>query len=267
VGSSTMPHKVNPIDFENSEGNLGLANALLEHLANKLPISRWQRDLTDSTVLRNLGVGELLLALCCVNGPWTGCCAHAARHVLSAVCTPTVECAELATCVIPVGVAASLSAACPPALLQAPATPCCHAPVCRTALTPCRPAPPAPCCCCRNWPQPAVVQLHAARHQQDAAGRGTPAPGGGQPGTQQTGNKHIYLYLLAVAGMTELQQFCCALQQLKRHCRPCMRRSCPLDPSDLCRSCGCMPSTQQREAAACSTTHHHLVHYLCSSNS
>lgn len=56
VGSSTMPHKVNPIDFENSEGNLGLANALLEHLAHKLPISRWQRDLTDSTVLRNMGV-------------------------------------------------------------------------------------------------------------------------------------------------------------------------------------------------------------------
>lgn len=57
VGSSTMPHKVNPIDFENSEGNLGLANAILDHLANKLPQSRWQRDLTDSTVLRNLGVG------------------------------------------------------------------------------------------------------------------------------------------------------------------------------------------------------------------
>ncbi|KAB7627570.1 adenylosuccinate lyase [Alkalilimnicola sp. S0819] len=57
VGSSTMPHKVNPIDFENAEGNLGIANALLEHLARKLPISRWQRDLTDSTVLRNLGVG------------------------------------------------------------------------------------------------------------------------------------------------------------------------------------------------------------------
>ncbi|MEW5303972.1 MAG: hypothetical protein WDW36_006615 [Sanguina aurantia] len=57
VGSSTMPHKVNPIDFENSEGNLGLANALMDHLVNKLPISRWQRDLTDSTVLRNLGVG------------------------------------------------------------------------------------------------------------------------------------------------------------------------------------------------------------------
>jgi adenylosuccinate lyase len=56
VGSSTMPHKVNPIDFENSEGNLGLANAVLRHLAEKLPISRWQRDLTDSTVLRNLGV-------------------------------------------------------------------------------------------------------------------------------------------------------------------------------------------------------------------
>ncbi|SJL83306.1 adenylosuccinate lyase [Vibrio palustris] len=57
IGSSTMPHKVNPIDFENSEGNLGLANAMLNHLGQKLPISRWQRDLTDSTVLRNLGVG------------------------------------------------------------------------------------------------------------------------------------------------------------------------------------------------------------------
>jgi adenylosuccinate lyase len=57
VGSSTMPHKVNPIDFENAEGNLGLANALYQHLAEKLPISRWQRDLSDSTVLRNLGVG------------------------------------------------------------------------------------------------------------------------------------------------------------------------------------------------------------------
>ncbi len=57
IGSSTMPHKVNPIDFENSEGNLGLANAVFGHLASRLPISRWQRDLTDSTVLRNLGVG------------------------------------------------------------------------------------------------------------------------------------------------------------------------------------------------------------------
>jgi adenylosuccinate lyase len=64
IGSSTMPHKVNPIDFENSEGNVGLANALLRHLADKLPVSRWQRDLTDSTVLRNLGValGYSLLA-------------------------------------------------------------------------------------------------------------------------------------------------------------------------------------------------------------
>ena len=64
VGSSTMPHKVNPIDFENSEGNLGLANALLGHLASKLPVSRWQRDLTDSTVLRNIGVafGHCLIA-------------------------------------------------------------------------------------------------------------------------------------------------------------------------------------------------------------
>ena len=64
IGSSTMPHKVNPIDFENSEGNLGLANAVLRHLSEKLPISRWQRDLTDSTVLRNMGValGYTLLA-------------------------------------------------------------------------------------------------------------------------------------------------------------------------------------------------------------
>ncbi|MBA3597992.1 MAG: adenylosuccinate lyase, partial [Methylibium sp.] len=64
IGSSTMPHKVNPIDFENAEGNLGLANALLSHLSQKLPISRWQRDLTDSTVLRNMGValGYTLLA-------------------------------------------------------------------------------------------------------------------------------------------------------------------------------------------------------------
>jgi adenylosuccinate lyase len=69
IGSSTMPHKVNPIDFENSEGNLGLANALLRHLADKLPVSRWQRDLTDSTVLRNMGValGYSLLA-------WDSCC-------------------------------------------------------------------------------------------------------------------------------------------------------------------------------------------------
>ena len=64
IGSSTMPHKVNPIDFENSEGNLGVANSLLKHMAEKLPISRWQRDLTDSTVLRNMGValGYTLLA-------------------------------------------------------------------------------------------------------------------------------------------------------------------------------------------------------------
>jgi len=71
VGSSTMPHKVNPIDFENSEGNLGLANALFDHLAAKLPVSRWQRDLSDSTVLRNLGValGYALLAYdACLKG-------------------------------------------------------------------------------------------------------------------------------------------------------------------------------------------------------
>ncbi|MFT7527716.1 MAG: adenylosuccinate lyase, partial [Arenicella sp.] len=65
VGSSTMPHKVNPIDFENSEGNLGLANAIFDHLALKLPISRWQRDLTDSTVLRNIGVGFGYTILAC----------------------------------------------------------------------------------------------------------------------------------------------------------------------------------------------------------
>jgi adenylosuccinate lyase len=71
IGSSTMPHKVNPIDFENSEGNLGLANAVLRHLAEKLPISRWQRDLTDSTVLRNMGVGmgyTLLAFVSCQQG-------------------------------------------------------------------------------------------------------------------------------------------------------------------------------------------------------
>ena len=69
VGSSAMPHKVNPIDFENAEGNLGLANALFEHLAGKLPISRLQRDLTDSTVLRNVGVpfGHLLIAIASMN--------------------------------------------------------------------------------------------------------------------------------------------------------------------------------------------------------
>lgn len=65
VGSSTMPHKVNPIDFENSEGNLGLANAIFDHLALKLPVSRWQRDLTDSTVLRNIGVGFGYTMLAC----------------------------------------------------------------------------------------------------------------------------------------------------------------------------------------------------------
>ena len=65
VGSSAMPHKVNPIDFENSEGNLGIANAVLEHLSSKLPISRLQRDLTDSTVLRNVGVpvGHMVIAM------------------------------------------------------------------------------------------------------------------------------------------------------------------------------------------------------------
>ncbi len=71
IGSSTMPHKVNPIDFENSEGNLGLANAVFQHLSTKLPISRWQRDLTDSTVLRNMGVGmgySLIAYQSCLKG-------------------------------------------------------------------------------------------------------------------------------------------------------------------------------------------------------
>ncbi len=81
VGSSTMPHKVNPIDFENSEGNLGLANALLRHLSAKLPISRWQRDLTDSTVLRNLGValGHALLG-------WTSLRQGLAKLEVDATC-------------------------------------------------------------------------------------------------------------------------------------------------------------------------------------
>ena len=72
VGSSAMPHKVNPIDFENAEGNLGIANALLEHLSSKLPVSRLQRDLTDSTVLRNAGVpfGHLMIALASMNKGW-----------------------------------------------------------------------------------------------------------------------------------------------------------------------------------------------------
>ena len=71
IGSSTMPHKVNPIDFENSEGNLGMANAVLKHMSEKLPVSRWQRDLTDSTVLRNIGVGlgySLLAYDSCLRG-------------------------------------------------------------------------------------------------------------------------------------------------------------------------------------------------------
>jgi adenylosuccinate lyase len=71
VGSSTMPHKVNPIDFENAEGNLGIANAIVEHLAGKLQISRWQRDLSDSTVLRNVGVGaahSLIAYRACLRG-------------------------------------------------------------------------------------------------------------------------------------------------------------------------------------------------------
>jgi adenylosuccinate lyase len=71
IGSSTMPHKVNPIDFENAEGNLGLSNCLLNHLAEKLPVSRWQRDLTDSTTIRNNGTGiayALLAYKSCLKG-------------------------------------------------------------------------------------------------------------------------------------------------------------------------------------------------------
>jgi adenylosuccinate lyase len=101
VGSSAMPHKVNPIDFENSEGNLGVANAILSHLAQKLPISRLQRDLTDSTVLRNVGVpmghmlisvqstlkglGKLLLNQDAINRDLDGCwavCAEAIQTIL-----------------------------------------------------------------------------------------------------------------------------------------------------------------------------------------
>lgn len=72
IGSSAMPHKVNPIDFENAEGNLGIANALFEHLSAKLPISRLQRDLTDSTVLRNVGmpIGHTLLAIASLQKGW-----------------------------------------------------------------------------------------------------------------------------------------------------------------------------------------------------
>jgi adenylosuccinate lyase len=92
VGSSTMPHKVNPIDFENSEGNLGVANALLRHIAEKLPVSRWQRDLTDSTVLRNMGValGHTLLG-------WTSLAQGLARLAVDRrasppISTPTGKC-------------------------------------------------------------------------------------------------------------------------------------------------------------------------------
>ena len=85
IGSSTMPHKVNPIDFENAEGNLGLANALLKHLSEKLPISRWQRDLTDSTVLRNMGVA-LGYAVLAYNSLLTGRSADAMlKHGLCGV--------------------------------------------------------------------------------------------------------------------------------------------------------------------------------------
>ena len=85
VGSSTMPHKVNPIDFENSEGNLGLANALLRHLADKLPVSRWQRDLTDSTVLRNMGVA---FGYCC-SRTTPACAASASSRPTRAASPPT----------------------------------------------------------------------------------------------------------------------------------------------------------------------------------
>ena len=93
IGSSTMPHKVNPIDFENSEGNLGLANALLRHLADKLPISRWQRDLTDSTVLRNIGVafGYSLLAYdVAAARAWTS--SRSTRRASPPTSTPTGKC-------------------------------------------------------------------------------------------------------------------------------------------------------------------------------
>ncbi len=92
VGSSTMPHKVNPIDFENSEGNLGLANALLRHLAEKLPISRWQRDLTDSTVLRNMGValGHSLLGWLSLRQGLAS--SRSTRRASPRISTPTGRC-------------------------------------------------------------------------------------------------------------------------------------------------------------------------------
>jgi hypothetical protein len=193
VGSSTMPHKVNPIDFENSEGNLGLANALLEHLGAKLPISRWQRDLTDSTVLRNLGVGECVTLLCyfCYFGsgsqhssaPSKGtrpsCRYEVAQlaRVGSNVCMCYVQlCAQRCSCFPPLPAAATnmlghlraYALRCFSALLLIPAL-VCHPHFLRLLL----PLPLLPALLlllARHWPQPAVLQLHAAGHQQAAAG-------------------------------------------------------------------------------------------------
>jgi hypothetical protein len=131
-----MPHKVNPIDFENSEGNLGLANAILEHLANKLPISRWQRDLTDSTVLRNLGVGELLslALLCSCTMNKCVCLTFTIAEWLSILEHPhsLENCWWLAASVLSSGVSAA--------------------------------------CLCRHRALPTILHQHAARHQQAAAG-------------------------------------------------------------------------------------------------
>jgi adenylosuccinate lyase len=94
VGSSTMPHKVNPIDFENSEGNLGIANAIMQHMAEKLPISRWQRDLTDSTVLRNLGRWPSRTAVIAYDATLKGSasCRSTAQALLAPTSTPAGKC-------------------------------------------------------------------------------------------------------------------------------------------------------------------------------
>jgi hypothetical protein len=153
VGSSTMPHKVNPIDFENSEGNLGLANAVMDHLIHKLPISRWQRDLTDSTVLRNLGVGGWPAAFLGGVLLWRG------RGPAPAGACQTAPCG---------------SGLCPSH----------HPPSSRPTSTPASPQPapahtptPAPN---RHRPQPAGVHVDAQGHQQAAARRRAAARRPGQ---------------------------------------------------------------------------------------
>merc|ERR1719463_772297 len=91
VGSSTMPHKVNPIDFENSEGNVGIANALLRHFAEKLPVSRMQRDLSDSTVLRGLGTASASATRCCGTSPRSCPCPGCSETCLTRRCSGASE--------------------------------------------------------------------------------------------------------------------------------------------------------------------------------